>query len=127
MALSQMESLKQVFEARIGPHVLHHGDCIGADCEAHCIALKMGYTIALHPPVNDAKRAFCEGACVQFQKKEYLKRNRDIVDICEMLIACPKERDEKLRSGTWSTVRYAIAKNVPVILIFPDGSIDYVA
>jgi hypothetical protein len=39
---------------------LHHGDCVGADSEAHDIADACGYNIVLHPPTNYSERAWCE-------------------------------------------------------------------
>lgn len=83
----------------------HHGDCIGADEEAHKIAQGLGYKIIIHPPLNQSKRAFCEGADTILRPKEYLDRNEDIVCSSNVLIATPKEMEEVLRSGTWSTVR----------------------
>ena len=37
---------------------LHHGDCVGADAEAHDLAKEVGLLVAVHPPRNDKKRAF---------------------------------------------------------------------
>jgi len=56
--------------------------------------------------------------------KPYLERNHNIVDESELLIACPKSKEEELRSGTWATVRYARKKGVRIILIYPDGSVS---
>lgn len=39
----------------------HHGDCIGADEQAHEIAKALGIPVAIHPPINPSKRAFCKG------------------------------------------------------------------
>ena len=40
----------------------HHGDCIGADADAHEIAAEiLGVEcIFIHPPEDDKKRAFCK-------------------------------------------------------------------
>ena len=97
----------------------HHGDCIGADCDADVIAKNAGIPIVLHPPSNASKRAFCEGGTVR-PERDYLKRNKDIVDETDMLLAIP-EGAEKLRSGTWSTVRYARKQGKLVLIIWPDG------
>lgn len=53
--------------------------------------------------------------------KPPLVRNHDIVDSTELLIACPKEQVEVLRSGTWATIRYARKKEITVWLIDPEG------
>lgn len=53
--------------------------------------------------------------------EDLLARNRDIVDETEILIACPGHMHEELRSGTWSTIRYAVKIQRPHIIIWPDG------
>jgi len=83
---------------------LHHGDCRGADAQAHDIAWRLGLNVVIHPPVNPRMRAFCPGPCRP--AKDYLERDHDIVDECEVLLATPRGPEE-LRSGTWATVRYA--------------------
>jgi hypothetical protein len=100
----------------------HHGDCVGADAQAHFLASKLGIPIYLHPPLNQSKRAFCDNCHEVFEKKIYLERNKDIVDSVELLFVTPKEFREERRSGTWATRRYAKKKKIPVIIIYPDGS-----
>lgn len=103
----------------------HHGDCIGADEEAHGICDGLVPRIVIHPPRVKTKRAFCrcrKSALDILLQKDYLDRNHDIVDATEMLIATPGEKEEQLRSGTWATVRYARKQNKPILIIFPDGS-----
>lgn len=102
----------------------HHGDCVGADAQAHDIARRFGCRVILHPPVNDAKRAFRHGDEARPQK-DYLDRNKDIVNETELLIATPGEDDEQLRSGTWSTVRYARKLKRRIIIVFPDGGVKH--
>lgn len=86
----------------------HHGDCVGADEEAHHLvrARFPSIKIICHPPTNPLKRAGCTSDGYR-EPKEYLDRNRDIVDETDYLIAAPATRTEKRRSGTWYTVRYA--------------------
>ena len=43
-------------------------------------------------------------------------RNKDIVNSCDILIACPENDKEVIRSGTWSTIRYAKKINKTVLL-----------
>jgi hypothetical protein len=50
-------------------------------------------------------------------------RNHDIVDETELLIACPGELAEAVRSGTWATVRYARKLGRPIVIFWPDGSV----
>jgi hypothetical protein len=95
-------------EHRDGDHVLHHGDCVGVDARAHEIAREFGYSIVVHPPYSDTYRALCFGSRVEVRpRREYLDRNRDIANECDVLIAIPSSKTEEVRSGTWATIRYA--------------------
>ncbi len=105
-----------------------HGDCLGADHEAHGLVLlhtNIGVSIYIHPPVNGSKRAFCLASprVRILMPKDYLARNKDIVDSTDFLIATPGEGGEVLRSGTWSTVRYARKKNKQGRIITPCGKV----
>lgn len=102
----------------------HHGDCIRGDALFHVLGQDLGFQIIIHPPNNSKKRAFCGGKdTIVLPTKDYLIRNQDIVNSISVLIACPKEMTEQLRSGTWSTVRKARKKGIHVIIVYPDGSI----
>lgn len=100
----------------------HHGDCIGADAEAHRLATEFGYKAIIHPPIIGSKRAFCN-APVVLQAKPYLERNHDIVDAVDFMFATPGEINEQLRSGTWATIRYARKKQKKLMIIGPDGNV----
>lgn len=118
LTLEQRVELARVLYAYTDGTVFHHGDCIGADDEAHDIARDAGYDIEIHPPINDYKRAWRRGGILH-EPKEYLDRNHDIVDACDVLIAAPAQVEEVMRSGTWATVRYARKLGKPVVMIFP--------
>lgn len=127
MTDAQMSSFIEVVEGldKFYHGTFHHGDCIGADHEAHVIMKEYTeYDIVIHPPSVENKRAFCEGYSSIKEPKPYLDRNLDIVMSCDVLIACPKEHEEVVRSGTWSTVRRATKNGKLLILIFPDGSMS---
>lgn len=94
----------------------HHGDCIGADAEAAIIAARLNFIVVGHPPNITTKRAFFKSD-LTVPALPYLARNKKIVDSCQLLIAAPNEDIEVLRSGTWSTVRYARKTNVPVYVM----------
>jgi predicted Rossmann fold nucleotide-binding protein DprA/Smf involved in DNA uptake len=49
-----------------------------------------------------------------------MERNMDIVTLTSMLLAMPGG-PEKVRSGTWSTIRAATKMGRPVIVFPPDG------
>lgn len=113
---------------------VHHGDCVGGDKAFHDAIIGTWGTrrstweavltrprIIIHPPDDDAKRAFCEDFDEIREPLPYLVRNRAMVYEVSLLIAAPRTKDEELRSGTWATVRYARKRGVPVIIISPDG------
>lgn len=102
---------------------VHHGDCVGADSEFHDLIRERcpKVQVHIHPPELDVKRAFKEGDVVH-PEKAYLKRNRDIVNVVDVLLACPKG-PEIMRSGTWATVRYARKRGKQVGVFYPQGSV----
>lgn len=105
-----------------------HGDCIGADASFHAACQAHGgFVILIFPGIaadgTSPKRAYCEGAYYLYERKPYLERNRDIVDAADVLIVCPKEREEQIRSGTWSTYRTAQKLGKSCVIIYPDGEI----
>jgi len=97
----------------------HHGDCVSADAEFHELCSAAGIPVTLHPPSNKTKRAFCR-ATFSRPPRPYLERNQQIVEACVLLIAGPSG-PEKLRSGTWATVRYARRQNRPLLIVWPNG------
>lgn len=107
-----------------GATEFHHGDCIGADAEAHQVAVRRGIPVVVHPPVNESKRAWCtDGDVTVLPPLPYLVRNHSISDTCDTIVAAPSG-PEVLRSGTWATVRYARKTGTPVIVIAPDGTVS---
>lgn len=120
MRSAQLATFARILQSRFGE--FHHGDCIGSDKQSHEVARDWGFKIILHPPSNPSKRAFCQADEVR-EKKPYLDRNKDIVKETEELIATPSGFEEELRSGTWSTVRYARKLGRRVTIIWPDGSV----
>lgn len=117
---------KNVFETLLALNnvaMFHHGDCVGADAEAHSIVLKHSVEVIIHPPINESKRAFCKGATLVLSAKEYLDRNHDIVNASSVLFATPKEDKEKIRSGTWATIRYAAKHGKKLFIILPNGEV----
>jgi hypothetical protein len=107
--------------------ILHHGDCIGADAQAHDLARILGMRVELHPPDDGRKRAWCamhEDEWV-YPARYYLDRNADIVNSARILLACPSEETgESLRSGTWATVRAARRRGKHIAVIRPSGRVE---
>lgn len=117
---------RTVLRAMLGTFVdaqseFHHGDCIGADAEAHDIAIELNYYVVVHPPIIKGKRAWKIAPKVNLPLG-YLERNRIIVRSTDVLLAAPRELEEQLRSGTWSTVRFARRLKRPIYFAMPDGS-----
>lgn len=109
---SQLEAVAGVLAS--GVELLVHGGCIGADDEADQLAAELGIDRLVFPSTRLDKRVADEvlrdrkGSRVTIREAmEPLKRNRLIVKYGQKLVACPYEREEVVRSGTWATVRYA--------------------
>jgi hypothetical protein len=100
-----------------------HGDCVGADAEAHQIAKDQGKKVYIRPSHKGIYRADCQDYEHRYAMASYLKLNRAIVKDCDLLLACPGEKQEQQRGGTWYTIRQAKNARVPVIIIFPDGEV----
>jgi hypothetical protein len=118
-----------------------HGDCKGSDEQANTVALSMGVKMfTIHPPSQHKYRAFCfdmhhttqinniltpyittkDGIQVRwYPVDDFLKRNKRIVDMCDVIIATPKEFRHTIRSGTWATIRYAWKTKKDSIIIIP--------
>lgn len=102
---------------------LHHGDCVGADAEAHALAQSESVPLVLHPPEDDEYQAYCSGPGIRSKAhpKPYLVRNRQIVYCTKELIATPAQDHEIKRSGTWATVRVARNLDRKIYIVPPDG------
>jgi hypothetical protein len=122
LPLAQQQMLRHTFIMlhKLGIVTMHNGDCIGADFFVYNEWKHLRGKVVGHPPDIASKRAFCSFDAA-YDPKSYLARNKDIVDCCDLLIAAPNSFKRKLRSGTWSTIRYA-EKTKPVLIIYPDGS-----
>ena len=122
---AQRETLKRVLHIDwspvTSPPLFIHGDCVGADAEAATLAYEMGYIVIAHPSDIPAMTAHTL-AHERHEPKPPLERNRDIVNECNMLVACPKGYNEERRSGTWSTIRYAQRVQRPLFIVWPDGT-----
>jgi hypothetical protein len=98
----------------LAPTEFHHGDCVGADAEAHDIVREFFPNVKIvgHLPQSDKKRAFKK--CDEYRDPlPYLVRDRKIVEETEFLIGSPKSDEEVIRSGTWTTIRYSRKSNKP--------------
>lgn len=125
MTARQCDAFKTLVN-NLAPVWFHHGDCIGADAQAHDIVrLTCERTrIFGHPAsVDPSMRAFKECDTL-VDARPPLKRNHDIVDRTLILVAAPRGKEEELRSGTWATVRYAQQMKRIIYYVHYDGTIQ---
>lgn len=133
MTEAQAEAFGDHFR-RLGGTDFLHGACVGADADAvmHVAAMRMPGEEQVRPWCrthaypSDLKEMTSERAMelsdFKYKPKPPLDRNRDIVDACDVLMACPKGPEEQ-RSGTWSTIRYARRLRKKIVICWPDGQV----
>lgn len=117
---------KKAFRAlllEMGARVFIHGDCIGADSDAHDIAVELGLEPWTRPCNIPHKRAHKKAKQLA-PPEDPIERNHKMVDESHALIACPGQVQPQLRSGTWATIRYSRKQDSLRWTIFPDGSIE---
>lgn len=102
----------------VGSLEFHHGNCVGSDEQSARMAKELGFWVVAHPPIDTKKMSDFVSDEIR-TPKQYLDRNKDIVDECNELIATTRTTEEQLRSGTWSTIRYVKRKNKPYRIIYP--------
>lgn len=121
MTTKQKLDLQAVFISYL-PEEFHHGMARGADTEAQTILGELslpGYIRSIgHPGLGiPILELDCRNLPdVVLTPAPFLERNHHIVDAVDVLIAAP-EGPERLRSGTWATVRYARKKSIPIIFL----------
>ncbi len=119
MSDEQIKEFKKLITSK-KTEEFHHGMCVGSDKQAHDIVEKKITTVG-HPPVY--KKFVADCSCDVLKKPyDYLARNKNIVDSTDILIATP-DCKEKVRSGTWSTVRYARIQGKKIYVIHKNGRI----
>lgn len=95
-----------------------HGDCTGADADAHAIARQTGYTVHTHPMLGAGEHAAHTDADLRHDPLPPLTRNHVIVDVSTVMIAAPGTLNEQPRgSGTWATIRYAKKVGKPLFIV----------
>jgi hypothetical protein len=107
---------------RPGVNLFLHGDCVGSDIESASDAREVGYRIMGFPPINEYRRGFFPNDHT-WPAKDFLERDRDIVDQSQVMLATPHESYEIVRSGTWHTIRYALKIGKEIHVINSNGKI----
>ena len=102
---------------------LQHGDALGADAFAHQEATMLGFQVIIHPPTDPKFRAFCQSEDIRIPNA-YKIRNQSMVESCSLVLALPANNTERLRSGTWMTVRMARKQGLPIVIFYPDGRVS---
>ncbi|TWU06515.1 hypothetical protein [Stieleria varia] len=100
----------------------HHGDCVGADADFHAICVELGVAVVVHPPSNSKSRAICSPVSERRPPLPYLQRNQTIVRSTVALIAAVSG-PERVRSGTWATIRFARTLRRPIFLVDAAGHV----
>lgn len=121
MTQEQIDKIRECLSVRRNEHTelaVMHGDCIGADAVFHeiCEVFFPTIWIIICPANIPSMRAWKTGDEIR-NPKPPLARNEDIAFECNELFATPKTSKEQLRSGTWSTIRYArkLGREVTII------------
>ena len=117
MSESQWWSFRKLLNESSTSTTFVHGDCVGADSEAHDLAKSLDFYVIIYPCTLTTKRAFKKGD-EEALPIPPLERNKRIVDRCDVLIAAPLTTDHEVRrSGTWATIRYARKVGKPIIIL----------
>lgn len=111
------------------PTAVHHGCCRGGDTQLHYLVTKLFPLIEIHRhwPRDNRQTTACTSETnplIDYAPKTFLDRDLDIAEAGSILVACPAEVTEVLRSGTWTTVRRAWRLQKPVILLWPGGDLE---
>jgi hypothetical protein len=124
MTAEQKKAVRKIMQ-QFNIRNFRHGDCIGADAEAHDIFVDLyGRDPIIHPPVDEEHRAF-KTRNIILPPKTHFARNRDIVDMSGYMLVAPKHTRVQTRGGTWYTHAYAEKKQVPWSIVWPDGRIQH--
>ena len=131
MTQSQRETFLRLLHEK-SPSVFVHGDCVGADEQAHKIVEDNLPTVSIvvAPSLNASLRAWCKPRTgVLCEARASIARNRTIAIMCDELIAAPRKRlvpDGGFipQSGTQQTIEFAQDNGRPVTVINEDGSIS---
>lgn len=117
-----LELLVDVLIPKYGPITeFHHGDCIGADADAHRIiqARCPECCIVAHPCTFEELRAYTKATQIR-SPLDSKTRNQNIVLSSSVLLACPLT-DVPGPSGTWQTINMALRANREVYILYSGG------
>jgi hypothetical protein len=120
----QVHLLADVLE-HIKPARVDHGGCTGGDGQCHLLLkqfpieeVHIWYSNLPHTWMKEPEKGRIT-LLIKHAPAPPLDRNWKIILDKDLLIACPAESVMQLRSGTWSTIRYAEQLDVRTLVIFP--------
>lgn len=108
--------------------IAHHGDRVNGDAYFHTVLseikgrISTPILIEAHPHTVRRYRAFCSADYVH-ETRSVLKAQQDIVDHSQLILVAPNSFKRVPYGETWYTVECAEKKNIPVIIIYPDGRV----
>jgi len=100
----------------------HHGMCEGSDEQAHHIVEDAHKAKIIGHPPKAMKTAVSVSCDTIMDVDTFAKRNKNIVDATDYLIATPDAK-ERAGSGTWKTVRYARKQGKRIYIIHKNGRV----
>lgn len=122
MSDAQLEQVGLIV-LEVKPRWVVHGGAVGADLQFHDLCHMMGISSEVWPARSDLPDWVVDSALEIKDVKPPLERNADIVNNCDLLIACPKGYKEEHRSGTWATIRYARRSERRYAIVWPNGDV----
>ena len=127
MTVKQVEEVTSLI-MKYKPDEVHHGVCIGADETFHAAVRTVAKTVSKpiriegHPS-NLGNELRAKVQCdFMYPPEDPLVRNKAIVAAVDLMIATPKEAEERTgrgSGGTWATVREARRQGVKLLIIKP--------
>lgn len=119
MSATQKDILFNLLKDKAGE--FHHGNCIGADSEAHDMATVLNYKVCIHDPLNQGSNWAGKRGALHYPPMPYKVRNKNIVEKTAVLFACPLAFDGK--GGTWNAIEWAKRLKRQFYIILPNGDI----
>lgn len=105
------------------PTTFIHGACMGADTQFGEVVWDLrsrhdGITVEVFPSTSLRTRRRADSD-YEHPPAPPLVRDQSMVDRADLVIAAPRTPVEQTRSGTWTTVRMARRRLLPIILLAP--------
>jgi len=126
MTTKQKEQVKLFLTENIDKiEIIRHGDTVGAEYEFHSICYDMDLLnkIYIHPLNNRTKRALCKGPNI-LEPLNFEQRRKILLDNSNYLLATVSNYVDNSRKDCWSLIHMAKDRNIPVLIVFPNGVVS---